>query len=292
MTDVLDRDPRHHTQKMQKTLSGARRRDAGGASGKNVLVDSTNPDRRRLIGRASLCGLALVSGIVAPGLLTPALSEENKETDVKATDAYQPGTPTKVQESPALASPIEDLMREHGVLDRVLLIYEAGMRKFVANEDFDPAILTQSADVVREFIEDYHEKSEEEHVFPRFLKAEKMIDLVKTLLGQHEAGRRVTATILKFAPNNRADRDGRRKLVTAMHSFIAMYRPHAAREDTDLFPKLRELVSSHEYDAMAEDFAKKEHQLFGDDGFEKMADRVAKLESAIGVYELNQFTPT
>ena len=31
----------------------------------------------------------------------------------------------------------EDLMREHGVLDRVLLIYEAGLHKFAANEDFD-----------------------------------------------------------------------------------------------------------------------------------------------------------
>ena len=77
-----------------------------------------------------------------------------------------------------------------------------------------------------------------------------------------------------------------------MQSFIAMYRPHAAREDTDLFPKLHELVSEHEYDAMAEDFEKKERQLFGEDGFEKMVDRVAKLEEAIGIHDLNQFTPS
>jgi hypothetical protein len=70
-----------------------------------------------------------------------------------------------------------------------------------------------------------------------------------------------------------------------------MYRPHAAREDTDLFPKLQELVSAHEYDAMGEQFEKEEHRLFGEDGFEKMADRVAQLERAIGIYDLNQFTP-
>ena len=253
------------------------------------MADNINPERRRLIGRASVCGLALVSGIVAPGLRTPALSAENKKEDERPTQAYEPKIPVKER---ILASPLEDLMREHGVLDRVLLIYEAGMRKFAANEDFDPAILTQSAEVVRDFTEDYHEKSEEEQIFPHFINAKKMVDLVKTLLTQHVAGRRVTATILKFAPNNRADRDSRRELVTAMHSFIAMYRPHAAREDTDLFPKLSELVSSHEYDAIAEDFEKKEHQLFGEDGFEKMDDRLAKLESALGVYDLNQFTPT
>jgi hemerythrin-like domain-containing protein len=76
-----------------------------------------------------------------------------------------------------------------------------------------------------------------------------------------------------------------------MQSFIAMYRPHAAREDTDLFPKLRDLVSSNEYDAMAEEFEKKERQLFGDDGFEKMAQRLAGLEQSIGIHDISQFTP-
>jgi hemerythrin-like domain-containing protein len=69
-----------------------------------------------------------------------------------------------------------------------------------------------------------------------------------------------------------------------------MYRPHAAREDTVLFPKLRSLVSAHEYDAMAEDFEKREHELFGEDGFGKMVHRVAALEQAVGIWDLSQFT--
>ena len=64
-------------------------------------------------------------------------------------------------------TPPEDLMREHGVLDRVLLIYEAGVRKFASNGDFDPAIIVSSAEIVRDFIENYREKSEEEAVLGR-----------------------------------------------------------------------------------------------------------------------------
>ena len=220
-------------------------------------------------------GLAL-AGALAPLVgIGPALGKEKKNDDPEEE-----------------VTPPEDLMREHGVLDRVLLIYETVLRNFDANRDFDPAILTQSAEIVRDFIENYHEKSEEEQVFPRFRKAGKMIALVETLLAQHQAGRRVTATILRLAPESRTESGDRLHLKVAMQSFIAMYRPHAAREDTDLFPKLHELVSEHEYDAMAEDFEKKEHQLFGEDGFEKMVDRVAKLEEAIGIHDLNQFTPS
>jgi hypothetical protein len=46
-----------------------------------------------------------------------------------------------------------------------------------------------------------------------------------------------------------------------------------------------------ERDALGEDFEKKEHQLFGEDGFEKMVDRVASIERALGIYDLAQFTP-
>jgi hemerythrin-like domain-containing protein len=70
-----------------------------------------------------------------------------------------------------------------------------------------------------------------------------------------------------------------------------MYRPHEAREDTVLFPALRQIVSKQEFDALGEDFEDKEHQLFGEDGFEKIVDRIASIEKTLGVYELSQFTP-
>jgi hypothetical protein len=70
-----------------------------------------------------------------------------------------------------------------------------------------------------------------------------------------------------------------------------MYAPHEAREDTVLFPALRTLVSKQEYAALGEDFEKKEHQLFGEDGFDKMVERVAAIEKTLGIYDLAQFTP-
>lgn len=76
-----------------------------------------------------------------------------------------------------------------------------------------------------------------------------------------------------------------------MHSFIRLYQPHAARENTVLFPAFRSLVPSHEYDALGEEFEDKEHALFGDDGFAQIVAEVAKLEQTLGIYDLAQFTP-
>jgi hypothetical protein len=43
---------------------------------------------------------------------------------------------------------------------------------------------------------------------------------------------------------------------------------------------------------MAEDFEKQEHQKFGQDGFDVMVERVAKLEKALGINDLSRVTPT
>ena len=119
-------------------------------------------------------------------------------------------------------TPPEDLMREHGVLNRILLIYESAMRKFADNERLDASVITQAAEIVRDFIEDYHERNEEQQIFPRFRKAGQLLNLVDVLYQQHQAGRRLTETILKLAPQSGAPGDARQPLIDTMRLFIAM----------------------------------------------------------------------
>jgi hemerythrin-like domain-containing protein len=189
-------------------------------------------------------------------------------------------------------SPAEDLMREHGVLDRVLLIYEEAVRRLNGKKELDPGLLIGSAGIVRRFIEDYHEKLEENDLFPRFEKAHTLTDLVGVLRRQHEAGRRLTDRIRNLATAAALKAPAERgQLAEALRLFIRMYRPHAAREDTVLFPALRRIVSPHEYDALGEDFEEREHRLFGKGGFESVVDEVARIEQQLGIGDLGLFTP-
>ena len=198
----------------------------------------------------------------------------------------------KKDEKEEEVSPAEDLMREHGVLKRVLLIYGEAIRRMDANEDLPPESVADSAKIIRSFIEDYHEKLEENFLFPRFKKAGKLVDLADVLLQQHQAGRRLTDLTLQLAtPQGIKNADDRGKLADSMRHFIRMYNPHEAREDTVLFPAFRKIVSSHEYDSLGEDFEKKEHELFGEDGFGVMVEKVAAIEKNLGIYNLAQFTP-
>jgi hemerythrin-like domain-containing protein len=239
----------------------------------------TPSTRRDFLQHTSTAGAAL---------LVPAFASPQKPADKKPAD--------KKKDAEDI-SPAEDLMREHGVLNRVLLIYDHHLHMLSAKQTFDGSILVDAAEVIRHFVEDYHEKLEEDFLFPRFRKAGKLVNLVDTLLAQHKAGRVLTAQIrelaslptLKYVTDKGAsDAD---KLADALRAFLRMYRPHEAREDTVLFPAFRSVVSSHEYDALGDDFEKKEDELFGDEGFFKVVDQVAALEKKLGIYDLSQFTP-
>ena len=165
------------------------------------------------------------------------------------------------------------------------------MRRLEAKQDFPPDDLANAAKIIRSFVEDYHEKLEENFLFPRFEKANQLVDLVKVLRTQHEVGRRVTDITLQFASLKSLKNDPERaQLISSMQQFIRMYNPHEAREDTVLFPAFRKIVSPHEFDSLGEDFEKKENELFGEDGFEKVVDQVAEIEKRFGIYELAQFT--
>jgi hemerythrin-like domain-containing protein len=189
-------------------------------------------------------------------------------------------------------SAAEDLMREHGILNRILLIYEEGLRRLRDKEDVAADVFHKPAMLVRNFVEDYHEKLEEKFIFPEFEKAQKHIELVTVLREQHEAGRRLTDVILRNAVADQfRQEEACRELVRSCLSFIRMYRPHEAREDTVLFPALHQIVRAEKLKELGEQFEKEENRLFGEDGFEKTVEQVAVIEKQLGIGELKAFTP-
>src|SRR4051794_10142224 len=131
--------------------------------------------RREFLGAAVVAG-----GLILPSTLV--LAEEKKDEGKKDIP------------------PNKDLMREHGILKRVLIAYDEIIRRIRAGQDFPPQAVTDGATIIRKFIEEYHEKLEEDHLFPRFRKANKLVELVTVLYAQHQAGRRGEGSLFGGAP--------------------------------------------------------------------------------------------
>lgn len=188
---------------------------------------------------------------------------------------------------------VEDLMREHGVLDRLLLMYQEIIRRIDTNQPFSAGLLKTPAQLMQNFIENYHERLEEEYLIPKFQQANLMPELTQTILEQHQRGRLLTDEVLaRTSDENIKDPTQQKRIRELLALFIRMYRPHAAREDTVLFPAFKTLVSEEDYDHLGELFEERENALFGEGGFFRVVDLVAKLEKELGIYDLAEFTPS
>lgn len=201
-----------------------------------------------------------------------------------AANAGRPPT-AKPDSDEAEVTPGEDLMQEHGVIERVLLIYDEAARRIEHDEQLDLVTITGAAQIVRRFVEDYHEKQEEQFVFPRLQQAARERELIAVLLRQHQRGRELTQEILRKTSSAAGP-----ALAQLLRNFARMYRPHAAREDTVLFPAFREVVGDKAYRELGERFEQNEHAQFGEHGFEATVAEVARLETALGIGDLDKLT--
>jgi hemerythrin-like domain-containing protein len=188
---------------------------------------------------------------------------------------------------------VEDLMREHGVIRRAILVYwQAAVKLRAKPASVDPDALRRTALLFRSFGEDYHEKKlEETHIFPAIKKAGIPAAVyVDILIAQHQRGREITDYVLAMAAKGAIGTGDAEPLARALESIELMYEHHAAREDTVVFPAWKEALTAQQLDEIGELFEEIEHQQFGKDGFEDAVAQIARIEQALGIADIAQFT--
>jgi hemerythrin-like domain-containing protein len=182
-------------------------------------------------------------------------------------------------------SAVEDLMREHGVIRRALVVYrESAILLRSKPTAVAPDTLQNTAKLLRSFGEDYHEKLlEEAHIFPAVKKAGgAAASEIDTLIAQHQRGREITDYVLAVTAKAIGAASAE-PLAKTLEAFTRMYEEHASREDTIVFQAWKKALSPKELDEMGEKFEDIEHQTFGKDGFDDAVDQIAGIERAMGL---------
>lgn len=202
--------------------------------------------------------------------------------------------------APAFAAEIEpevtaaeDLMREHGVIRRALLIYAAMVPRLRTKpESVDAAALRKTGQLFRRFAEEYHERElEERHIFPVIRKMKDVAAYADVLTSQHARGREITEYLLAMTKGPKVGTAHAAPLANALEGLVRMYEHHAAREDTVIFPAWKRNYTNKQLDALADEFEDIEKKTFGHDGFEEAEKTISTIEVSLGLHDLAQFTP-
>lgn len=233
----------------------------------------------------------LIAGIgsLGAGLILSGCGNANKSTSAETQSPAKQDEEAKGGEVTAA----EDLMREHGVLRRALFVYSETAMKLHGNpSSVAPDALQKTARLFRAFGEEYHEKKlEEAYIFPAVKGAGgAAASLPDILVAQHQRGREITDYILGVTQGAKLGASNAEPLARAMESLVRMYRAHAAREDTIIFPAWKETLTAKQLDEMNDKFEEIEHQQFGEDGFEDAVKQMSDIEGNLDLADLAQFT--
>jgi hemerythrin-like domain-containing protein len=240
--------------------------------------------RRHLITGISLAGAGVLLNACRPNS-GPSGSATNENTKSEA--------PKTGEEETVEVTATEDLMREHGILRRALLVYQESVVKLRQDAgSVPPDALEKVANLFRVFGEDYHEKKlEEVFIFPTVQKAPGIAaSYVDVLLQQHTRGREITDYVLAITKADKLASNSVEPLAKALESFVRMYEHHAAIEDTVIFPAWKAATGQGELDELGEKFEEIEHEQFGDDGYETALKRMEEIENSLGMANLDMFT--
>jgi len=230
--------------------------------------------------------------IASTGVVLAACRKEERaeperlapSTTSQPTSATVAGQPPKEEKSEEVGA-VEDLMREHGVIRRILVVYrESAARLRVKPASVPPDALQKAAMLMRSFGEDYHETQlEEANIFPALTTGGGAIgSQLKSLIAQHQRGREITQYILAVTQKAiGAATYG--PLALTLEAFARMYEEHAALEDTVVFPAWKKALTPKQLDEMGDLFEEIEKKTFGKDGFDDAVDRIAAIEKTLGI---------
>ena len=186
----------------------------------------------------------------------------------------------------------EALLRDHGLIGRILLDYREAAALVRANfSSVDGRLVWRLADFWRRFGEGYHQPLEETHVFPLAMKAGgEAAGLVPLLLAQHARGRQITAFVqAKTAAGAIAGGDAD-ALVLALESFVRMMLAHEAYEDTVLLPAWRRGLSAGQLKDLGAQFEATEAAAFKPSGLAAATAELAAIEDALRIRDLSRYT--
>jgi hemerythrin-like domain-containing protein len=172
--------------------------------------------RRQLLTGISMAGA---------GVLLSACRNTQTRSGGATNDQNKNEGPAPGEAEPIEVTATEDLMREHGILRRALLVYrEAAVRLRQDADSVLPETLEKVANLFRVFGEDYHEKKlEEVFIFPAVKKVPgAAAGYVDVLLAQHVRGREITDSLLSAFGLDRFGAYSIEPLIKAMESFVTI----------------------------------------------------------------------
>ncbi len=154
--------------------------------------------------------------------------------------------------------PIGPLMREHRLIERMVILLNAGLRQMSEKKKVNVELLTVAVDFFRTYADRTHHGKEENILFRELAKkplSREHKRIMNELVQEHVFGRKVVSNLVSA---KKAYIDGSteslKDIIACVTELVSFYPAHIEKEDKHFFYPALEYLSKEEQDNMLEEF--------------------------------------
>ncbi|HEY3094818.1 MAG TPA: hemerythrin domain-containing protein [Nitrososphaera sp.] len=147
-------------------------------------------------------------------------------------------------------SATDELLQDHVIIRRLQTVIEKCYTQLYENKDVPFGDLIKIADVMEQFVDQFHHGKEENSYFPETESKDHYSDEVRKFVIEHEFGRRIAKRVRIHMEEFLQDKDAREPLARYLKTYSVFILDHTSKEDrffTDVKEK-RSLSEKEEKD--------------------------------------------
>lgn len=154
--------------------------------------------------------------------------------------------------------PIGPLMREHRLIERMILLLQQELRQVDEKNKVDVEFLAIAIDFVRTYADRTHHGKEEDILFRELAKKQLFPEhknIMNELIEEHVLGRKMVANLVAARETYMKGRKGSLSDIAAcIKELVSFYPAHIEKEDKHFFYPVLEYLSKQEQDEMLQEF--------------------------------------
>jgi hemerythrin-like domain-containing protein len=174
--------------------------------------------------------------------------------------------------------PIGPLMKEHRLIERMIVLMQKELERLKEGEELDHVFVDTAVDFVRTYADRCHHGKEEDILFRELAKkplSEGHSRTMRELIEEHVHSRETTGTLAAAKERHaQGDIQALGSVVNALQDLVELYPAHIEKEDKRFFVPSMEYFSRQEQDEMLKEYWEFDKRLI----HEKYATIVGQLE--------------
>lgn len=180
--------------------------------------------------------------------------------------------------------PIDILLEEHKLVDRVFAIIEKVRDKLEDKEEVPATVFWKLVEFIRGYADVIHHSKEEDILFEQMREhdeelSDEVQDNIAVLIEEHIEALDLANEMHKgIRAYRRGKPEARKNILDSVDNYLKIMKPHFKMEEDEAFPAMVDVLSQEEKDKMKADFERFDKILGGKEVHERYRQIVEDLE--------------